>query len=140
MKESIRRRIDKLNEIINELNKIKEMSLDDFENIPYVQTATERFFHILIEILIDLGNYIIRMKNLGAPETYVDTFRILCDKNILSKDLKNDLENMTRLRNKLVHGYINIMNSVLLKIIKEKLEMIKYVSTTIIDVIKQLDK
>lgn len=98
MKPSVERRIIKLHETISKLEEIKKVGLDNFINSRFLPDATERLFQVSIEILVDFGNYIIRKLKLPSPETYTETFKILCEHDILPLDMRKRLEDMVRFR------------------------------------------
>ncbi|MGQ4915740.1 MAG: type VII toxin-antitoxin system HepT family RNase toxin [Candidatus Asgardarchaeia archaeon] len=93
--------------LISSMIYIKE-TLDSFLNNKQVQLSAERALHIVIEILLDLGNFLINKLKLPKPSTYSEIFKILCENNVLPRDLKDTLIDMARFRNLLVHGYAKI--------------------------------
>ncbi|MGQ4915440.1 MAG: type VII toxin-antitoxin system HepT family RNase toxin [Candidatus Asgardarchaeia archaeon] len=140
MKPSVERRIIKLHETISKLEEIKKVGLDNFINSRFLPDATERLFQVSIEILVDFGNYIIRKLKLPSPETYTETFKILCEHDILPLDMRKRLEDMARFRNRLVHGYISIDKRYLFKVLEDYLDFIKFIAKKLVETIKTIEK
>jgi len=140
MNHSIDRRITKLYEAIENLEEIKKIDLKEFLASRYLPYAAERLLHIIIEILVDLGNYIIRKEGLPSPDTYSDTFRILCNNGILPLEYKDPLEDMARFRNKLVHGYLSVDSRFIFGIIENDLDLVKEITELLIDKISKIEK
>jgi len=52
-----------------------------------------------------MGNHIISQNGFHAPEDYADTFTVLGEYGVVGKKFVNELRNMARFRNRLVHIY-----------------------------------
>jgi uncharacterized protein YutE (UPF0331/DUF86 family) len=57
------------------------------------------------ETAIDLANIIVRDRNLGAPQSSRDSFRLLADASIIPVELSEGLQKMIGFRNVAVHQY-----------------------------------
>ena len=74
----------------------------------------ERFYSlsmILFTILnrtIDLGEEIIRAKKIGMPGSYQSIFQVLEREKLISADLSQTLQYLTKQRNVLAHEYFDI--------------------------------
>jgi uncharacterized protein YutE (UPF0331/DUF86 family) len=64
-------------------------------------------------------------------------FEILGKNNIVKTDLSEDLSNMARFRNVLVHGYSKIDNSKVLTYTKERLIDVENFIKAIVEIIKE---
>ena len=104
--EIIQKRISKANEYINYLEKIrKENTREEFKREPMVFGSSERFLHLVIESLLDIGNQIISDQNLGEVEVYKDIPEMLYQNDYISKEQKEVFTKITSFRNILVHDY-----------------------------------
>ena len=65
--ESIAERINLFYENFELLKKIAEKPYDKFISSPYLQLSAERLLQILIEIVLDIGNYLINLLKLPKP-------------------------------------------------------------------------
>lgn len=70
--------------------------------------AIERYLHLAIEAIIDVGMRLASLLRLGKPERYRDIAKMLRDCRILDGDEVRKLELWIDLRNILVHGYAEI--------------------------------
>lgn len=106
-------RIAKIRKMLNFLNKAAKMSKNDyFEDVEF-QIVTERGIQIIAQAILDIGNHLISHFGWGKPETYRQVISILVSNGVLPEKIRKDLENLTGLRNILVHDYININHEIL---------------------------
>lgn len=73
----------------------------------------------LCEACIDIATHIIRKKKLGVPQTSKDSFQILEDNNIISKDLSSRLQGMVGFRNIAVHDYQALNLAIVKRVIED---------------------
>lgn len=131
------RKITELEESYNQLAEFKNISLDDYARDWKTQRAVERLLQISIEICSDITSHIISDKKLRVPKGYADSFRVLYENKIISKDLVQKLEKMTKFRNILVHRYDTIENEIVIGVLKKSIkdflrfrdEIVKYISS-----------
>lgn len=74
------------------------------------------------ELTIDLANYIIKLKQIGIPQTSRDSFEMLQEKGIISEQLMRNLKGMVGFRNIAVHNYKKLEVAVIQSIIKNNLQ------------------
>ncbi len=101
-------RIDKLNEYMEFLKSVKDYSKEEYVNTPMVFGSTERFLHLAIECVLDIGNHIISDLRFRKPENNRDIFEILYENKLLPLELKENLCKMAQFRNILVHDYMKL--------------------------------
>lgn len=123
--ELIQRRISKLEEFIQYLLQIQQYDYKSFMKKPEIFGSAERFLHMAIESLIDMGNHVIADMNLGEVGYYSDIPLILMNKGYLNEDQKNNFIKLIGFRNTLVHEYIDIDRKIVYDILKNHLEDIK---------------
>lgn len=82
--------------------------MDKFTTDPFIHGAAERYLHLAIESLLDIGNHIISDQGFRKPETYTDIFQILAEQHIIPPELLKELEGMAAFRNILVHDYLRL--------------------------------
>jgi uncharacterized protein YutE (UPF0331/DUF86 family) len=107
-KEVIAARLERLGEYLKILKAVQKYGLARFKNDPFIHGAAERYLHLSIECLLDIGNHIIADRGYRKPETYGEIFQILAEKKVISKKLMNELEGMAAFRNVLVHDYLKL--------------------------------
>jgi uncharacterized protein YutE (UPF0331/DUF86 family) len=120
-REVIEGRFDIIDRNIRFLEEIKTISPDQFvESYKDTQAAKYSLLEI-IEVCIDIANYIISVKGFRRAEEYSEMFRVLREEKVIKRELAAKLENMARFRNLLVHRYGEIDNRRVLEIIKHNL-------------------
>jgi uncharacterized protein YutE (UPF0331/DUF86 family) len=113
--------ISSMREATDMLHDLSTMPEDEFRNDRHKQSSAKYNFITAIEAAIDLANHIISKKGLRSPEDYADTFQVLAEANILNKEFAEELGNMARFRNRLVHVYWKVGTKELWKILQSRL-------------------
>lgn len=115
-----------INKNLDKLKELKKLSRKDFLADYRNYDSAKYNLQTSIEALIDIGNHIISRKNWGVPETNADTFRILAEKDVISKNKLSDFVAMSRFRNMVVHLYQEIDEEEIYRIIENNLEDFTY--------------
>jgi uncharacterized protein YutE (UPF0331/DUF86 family) len=80
----------------------------EFRDSPAVHDLAERYLHLAMECVLDLGNHFIADTGLPAPETNQDTFVRMEEAGAISPELAARLRAWAGFRNILVHQYLDI--------------------------------
>lgn len=123
--ELIRARLERLRDYLKTLKTIQKYTIDQFKNDVFVRATAERYLHLSIECLLDIGNHIISDQGFRKPDTYAEIFEILVENKVISKKMFQGLEGMTAFRNVLVHDYLRIDADKVYAILCEKLSYIE---------------
>ena len=107
-REVVLKRLAHLEEKIKYLNKINQVTKEEFSSEQDIYFRYERVLQLAIEAVIDLGNHLIADHNLRTPESNSDIFRILHENNMISQDLFLNLKKISGFRNILVHDYLTL--------------------------------
>lgn len=107
-REVVLSRIDKLKEYLTYLKDVSKYSKNQYISEPLIFASTERFLHLAIECVIDIGNHIISDMNFRKPESNREVFEVLYENNIIDEKLLENLSKMAQFRNILVHDYIKL--------------------------------
>ena len=105
---SIRQRLRKLEQYINELEKQQSITLEAFRSDFTRQLAVERAFQAAIEGCTDIAAHIVSVYQLGHPNESRDVFKFLIEAGYLEQDFGQAMMAMIGLRNRLVHLYWDI--------------------------------
>jgi len=125
-KEIILERSQKCNEYLSQLEEIIEgVEFDDFNSKPLLYGSAERFLHLSIEALIDIGNHIISDNNLGRVNVYKDIALILAENGYLTEEEKKLFIKIIAFRNILVHDYMDLDRNVIFNLLKNNLKDIR---------------
>ena len=125
--EVIRKRVNKLDEYLSILQGLRKYSFDDFVSNPERYGSAERFLHLAIEAILDMGNHVIAESDLGIVNWYSDIPSILARKGYIDSDLENKWLQMIGFRNTLVHDYLEIDRGIVYDILENHLEDIEAV-------------
>jgi uncharacterized protein YutE (UPF0331/DUF86 family) len=119
--EVLRKRLNKLDEYLAILHQLQRYNRDEFlSNAEYYGSA-ERFLHLSIEALLDMGNHVIADENLGVVDWYSDIPKIFAAKELITPDLCEKWIRMIGFRNTLVHEYIDIDRSIVFETLQHGL-------------------
>jgi uncharacterized protein YutE (UPF0331/DUF86 family) len=123
--EVIRKRLNKLDEYLSILRKLRKYNFDDFVSDPERYGSAERFLHLAIEAILDMGNHVIAESDLGIVNWYSDIPSILARKGYIDSDLEKKWLQMIGFRNTLVHDYLEIDRGIVYDILQNHLEDIE---------------
>ena len=108
MEALIKEKLSKLREYLGYLSTLKETPLEIFAADFKARGAAERYMHMAIETVIDIGNEIISALQLRRPERYKDIPHILAEAGVIPSDFADEIAKMIGFRNLLVHDYAAI--------------------------------
>ena len=117
-KEVIRKRLNKLDEYLGFLYRLRKHSFDAFVGTPEYYGSAERFLHLSIEAINDIGNHIIADDALGVVDSYGDIPTILNEKSIITHEMREKWIRMIGFRNTLVHEYIEIDRKIVYQVLQ----------------------
>jgi len=120
-------RLERLREYLGILEAVQQHDMKRFAQDPFVHGTAERYLHLAIECLLDIGNHVISDRGYPKPESYADVFRILVDKDIIPVELLEELAGMAAFRNVLVHDYLRLDRKKVYSILMEKMPLLKRV-------------
>jgi len=101
----ILRKLAELEEYLGQVKEYATITVDRYSKDWKAQRVIERTLQMMIETCADVAGHIISDKGYRVPTTYADTFRVLYENGILTKDLFETMEKMAKFRNIVVHHY-----------------------------------
>jgi uncharacterized protein YutE (UPF0331/DUF86 family) len=104
------------------IKRIQDDFQDDFKSNYTKQDAVILNIERACQAAIDMGNRMIRIKNLGLPQSNRDTFLKLEKDGIISAELSKKLQSMAGFRNLAVHDYGSMNIDVIINIIENNLQ------------------
>ena len=113
--------VSQMREALGHLNRLKKCDKAIFINDPDKTGSAKYNFIIAIEAAIDMCNHIISRNGYRAPEDYADAFAVLGEKEAFEKSFVNDLKDMAKFRNRLVHIYWKIDENQIYDILQNRL-------------------
>jgi uncharacterized protein YutE (UPF0331/DUF86 family) len=134
-REVVLSRIYKVQEYLTYLQQVKNYTKEQYVNDPMIYGSTERFLHLSIECVIDIGNHVIADMRYRKPESNKDIFLVLLENNIIDEKLKDSLSNMAGFRNILVHDYMRLDRAIVYNILLNNLEDIEQFIEVVVEYI-----
>jgi uncharacterized protein YutE (UPF0331/DUF86 family) len=123
--EVLRKRLNKLDEYLGILRQLRGYGRKEFLSNAERYGSAERFLHLSIEALLDMGNHVIADEGLGVVDWYSDIPRLFFEKGYISKALCEKWIRMIGFRNTLVHAYIDIDRTIVFETLQNGLRNIE---------------
>lgn len=131
MESLINEKLSRMREYLGYLEDLRDTPLETFMTDFKARGAAERYMHLAIEAVIDVGNEIISALQLRRPERYREIPRILAEADIIPADFADDIAKMIGFRNLLVHDYASIDRTLEHEFLKTRIpDFKKYVKHT----------
>jgi len=111
-KSIITKKLSVIVEGLKALEPIGAMSLEDYRRDVYMRKAAERLLQELIEAAIDINTHIITATGHAPPDDYYESFTRIGELGVIDMRLAEKLAPSAGLRNRLVHEYDDIKDSV----------------------------
>jgi len=133
-------RILHLQEALRKLSELKEQPLAAVREHYTISDTILYNLQIAIEVLTDIGNYLLKRGKHKIPRTRVETFELLCRHDYLKGIEEEELVTMARFRNKLVHGYSAVDISVVYNILQNRYDFLRLIAVQLIEKSEELDE
>jgi uncharacterized protein YutE (UPF0331/DUF86 family) len=101
-------RLAVLEENLRLLEPFADLDLATYLGDPRNYGAAERFLHLAIEAIFDIGTHCISALKLSKPLSYSDIIPALAHAGLISHETQAELEGLAGFRNLLVHEYIRL--------------------------------
>ena len=121
-KDVVAARLSRLNEYLRTLRAVQGYDLQRFKSDPFIHGTAERYLHLSIECLLDIGNHIIADHGYRKPDTYAEILEILAEERVAPPDLCRKMEGMAAFRNVLVHDYMSLDLEKVYQVIKDQVD------------------
>ncbi|GAB1454000.1 type II toxin-antitoxin system toxin [Draconibacterium sp.] len=125
--------INKKTSIERCIRRIRDDYQDDFATNYTKQDAVILNIERACQSAIDMGNRVVKLKNLGLPQSNRDTFLKLEKEGILPADLSKTMQAMAGFRNIAVHDYSSVNIEVIQNIVLNHLQDLIDFSKLMID-------
>lgn len=120
--ERLRSLLDRLRDAETELRRLRSLGADTLRDDIDRMNSVKYLFVVAAEIATDTGQHIIAAEALEAPGTFADVFRVLGETTWLPTDLAETFGDIARFRNLLVHGYADVDDDRVLRILDDRLD------------------
>ncbi|MCQ3980117.1 MAG: hypothetical protein DPW09_42410 [Anaerolineae bacterium] len=122
---SIRQRLQRLEQYINELEKHRPVTLEMLRNEFTRQLAVEWAFQAAIESCTDIAAHLVSVYQLGHPQESRDVYQFLIDTGYLDRPFGQAMMAMVGFRNRLVHLYWDVDVEKLYQYLQEDLKLLR---------------
>ena len=110
---------------VGRLQAFSKLGPEEFLSDPDKIGSAKYHFIVVIESSIDMCNHIISRNGYRVPDDYGDTFRVMSEEGAFDTDFSEELKNMAKFRNRLVHLYWEVDDSQLFDILQSRLDDFK---------------
>lgn len=121
----IENRISSVKKNLRYVERYKNYSQSELKNHIDLRGAFERYLYLVCQSTIDLAEAMIAYKKFRKPASMHDSFEILCEEDIISLELMENLIAMVRFRNVITHGYDKLDFVEMYKILQEDLKDVR---------------
>jgi uncharacterized protein YutE (UPF0331/DUF86 family) len=123
--EVIRRRLDRLTEYLEILDRYQRYDLATFVGDPEHYASAERFLQLAIESTLDIGSHVVAEEDLGPVEFSRDIPQRFREHGLIDEALEQQWIRMIGFRNILVHEYAELDRSIVYEAATERLNDLK---------------
>ena len=116
------RKLAELEEYLGQIKEYANVSAEQYSKDWRIQRIVERTLQMMIETCADIAGHIISDRGYRIPTSYADTFRVLYEKEILTKELSETMENISKFRNIIVHHYDRVAPEIVVGILRKDLD------------------
>ena len=113
--------VSELRKNVARLKSLSELPLTEFLDDPDKIGSSKYHFIVSIESCIDICSHIISRNGYRAPEDYGDTFIVISEVGAFDSEFAEELKNMAKFRNRLVHLYWEIDDRQLYDVLQSRL-------------------
>ncbi len=117
--EIIQNKLARIEEYLTKLQEITPGKFKEYEKDWKTQMIAERGLQILVEIIIDVANRLIAIRNWGPTISSADSIRLLALKRVISSE--EPYLKIIKFRNFIVHDYDNVDNAIVYSILTRNL-------------------
>ncbi len=125
------RRLTALDEYYSDLIEARDISFEKFSSNKVSRRYIERTLHMAIEACLDVANHIISYEGFRESINNQDTFAVLQENGILDDELADQLKEMAKFRNVLVHDYLRVRADIVYGILQDRLEDLRQFGSVI---------
>ena len=117
--------VSELRKSVARLKSISQLSYAEFFKDPDKIGSSKYHFIVAIECCIDMCNHIIARNGYRVPDDYGDTFIAMSEAGAFDTNFAEELRNMAKFRNRLVHLYWELDDRQLYDILQNRLDDFK---------------
>jgi len=120
--ESVQRRLRRLDEQVQQLRMLGDLSREEFLSDNLKQAAAARLLQTSIQVVLDIGSHILAERGVVDWEEYRQIPQRLAQLEVISRSLSERLKKAAGVRNILVHMYLDVDAGMLYDTIHHELD------------------
>lgn len=117
--------VSELRKSVARLRSIGQLPCAEFLKDPDKIGSSKYHFIVAIESCIDMCSHVIARNGYRVPDDYGDTFIVMCEAEAYDSNFAEELRNMAKFRNRLVHLYWELDDRQLYDILQNRLDDFK---------------
>lgn len=121
----IENKISSVKKYLKILERYEKYSRKEIEDDIDIRGAVERYLYLASQATIDLAEAVLSYKKFRKPTTMSDTFYILNEEGIISRELKEKMIGMTGFRNVIAHDYEKVNYDIVYTVLHQGLNDIE---------------
>jgi len=106
--EGVLTHLRELDEAVRDWERYRSITLEDLRTDRDKRNMVLHALLVSIQASIDIANHLVAASSSRRPETYRESFMILCDEGLIPEDLGTQLSDLAGFRNVLVHLYCRL--------------------------------
>jgi uncharacterized protein YutE (UPF0331/DUF86 family) len=107
-RETLAKHLQELEGYLERLAQLQRYSQEEFLSDWRIHDLADRQLHLALETFLTVGETVISGCGFRKPDTYADIPRILHENKVIGRQLRDDLIDLARFRNVLVHDYLSL--------------------------------
>ncbi len=123
--DKITKLVSEMRSSVSRLRSLSNLSQREFVGDPDKIGSAKYHFIVAIESCIDMSNHLIARNGYRVPEDYGDTFKVMSEAGAIENGFAQELRNMAKFRNRLVHLYWEVDDKQVHEILKNRLNDFK---------------
>jgi uncharacterized protein YutE (UPF0331/DUF86 family) len=121
-KSLVMRKIAELERYHGQIGEFAGIALEEYQHDWKVQRIVERTLQVMIESCSDIANHIVSDGKMRTPSSYVDTFLVLRENEVISAELFAVMEKMAKFRNVVVHQYETVDAAIVILVLRKHID------------------
>ena len=121
-REVLRRKLERIVLNLRLMEPFQRMPIEDYLADVYRRKALERLLQEIVEAAVDINSHVLVESGRPAPDDLYTSFLNMADLGVFDRDFAERIAPSSGLRNRLVHGYDAIDDSLVLQAVKIALE------------------
>lgn len=118
----IQEKMEEIERYFEELEGIVPQQLEMYTQSNEKKAACERYVEKIVEAVVDLAFFIIKLKRYRLPDDDGDAFTILVENKVIEEHLSKKLKSAKGMRNVLAHQYGKVDDGIIFEALTQHLE------------------